>query len=217
VIPKDTPVEVKPLTILKDIKKVLVYTPAVLGMLMGTALIIGNELISVVFGVWMQDSFGLQIAALGAASVVIGFSELGGEGLAALLADRFGKEKTIALSLIVNSLWVISLPWLGKTLPGAFVWLFVFYLTFEIGIVSALPLMTEVMPLARATMMALFIAALSLGKAAGDVIAPLLYHGGFMINALVCVGLNVLALGFLSRIKLPTSNKKSGDASGETA
>ena len=202
-IPADTPLHPEPLTILPDIKKVLTYTPAVMSMLMGVAFITGNEVVNVVFGVWMQDAFGLQIAALGAASAVIGFSELAGEGITALISDRLGKEKTIAISFLANALWVISLPWLGKTMPGAFVWLFVFFLTFEIGIVSALPLLTEVTPLTRATMMSLFIAALSLGRAAGDILGPLLYRGGFLANALVCTGLDLLALLALSRIRLP--------------
>jgi predicted MFS family arabinose efflux permease len=91
----------------------VVVQPAVLGMLMGMSFIIGNELVNVVFGVWMQDSFGLQIAALGAASLVIGLSELTGEGLAGLLADRLGKERTIGLSLLLNAGWAVTLPWLG--------------------------------------------------------------------------------------------------------
>jgi predicted MFS family arabinose efflux permease len=202
-IPQDRPEVLEPLTIFSDIKKVLLYTPAVLGMLMGTAFITGNELINVVFGVWMQDSFGLQIAALGAASAVIGFSELAGEGITAILVDRLGKERSIGISLLLNGLWVITLPMLGKSLPGAFVWLFVFYLTFEVGIVSALPLMTEVQPAARATMMSLFIAALSLGRAVGDIVAPKLYQGGFIVNALVCMALDAIALIILTRIKLP--------------
>ena len=203
VVPKDKPENPEPVTIFKDIKKVLSSTPAVLGMLMGAAFIIGNELINVVFGVWMQDSFGLQIAALGAASMVIGFSELGGEGVAALLVDRLGKKRTMGISFLLNGLWVITLPWLGQTQIGAFVWLFFFYFTFEVGIVSALPMMTEVVPQARATMMALFIASLSLGRALGDVLAPWFYTGGFMVNALVCLGLDILAVVLLTRIKLP--------------
>jgi predicted MFS family arabinose efflux permease len=203
VIPQDKPAESQPMTIFRDIKTVLRSTPAIFGMLMGAAFIIGNELINVVFGVWMQDSFGLQIAALGAASMIIGFSELSGEGLAAALADRVGKERLTAISFIFNGLWVISLPWLGQTQSGAMVWLFIFYLSFEVGIVSALPVMTEVVPKARATMMALFIAALSLGRAVGDLAAPALYKGGFIVNALVCLGLDLVAVFFLSRIKLP--------------
>lgn len=199
-VPADRPLENEPLTIFKDIRTVLSSTPAVIGMAMGTAFIIGNELVNVVFGVWMQDSFGLEIAALGVASMVIGFSELGGEGLAALLADRVGKERLMAISFMLNGLWVISLPRLGQSQAGAFVWLFVFYLTFEIGIVIALPVMTEVVPQARATMMALFIAALSIGRALGDVVAPILYIHGFIVNAIACLVLDLIAVFLLSRI-----------------
>lgn len=202
-IPQDKPSEQEPLTILADIKKVLVYPPALIGMLMGMAFIVGNELINVVFGVWMQDVYGLQIAALGAASAVIGFSELSGEGIAAFLADRIGKERSIAAGIIISSLTAITLPLLGKTMVGAFIWLFLFYLSFEVMIISALPLMTEVMPKARATVMALFIAALSIGRALGDILAPELYKGGMIVNAIACFVFNLLAFFLLTRIKLP--------------
>jgi predicted MFS family arabinose efflux permease len=103
----------------------------------------------------------------------------------------------------LNTLWVVTLPWLGKTTTGAMVWLFFFYLTFEVAIVSTLPLMTEVTPATRATLLSLFVAALSLGRALGDVAAPLLFRGGFIINVLVCAGLNLFSLLVLTRIKLP--------------
>ena len=202
-IPNEVPAAPKALNIFADIKKVLTYKPAIIGMAMGLLIVSANEVVNVVFGVWIQDSFGLQIAALGAASAIIGFSELGGEGVTALLADRLGKEKTITLGLILSSLFVLTLPWLGKSEIGALVWLFLFYFTFEIVMVSALPLMTEVMPGARATMMALFVASLSLGRALGDVVAPQLYKAGFWLNAAACLVLNILAWLALSRIKLP--------------
>ncbi len=202
-IPADHPAEPEPIAIFRDIKKVLLYLPAVFGILTGALFITGNEVVSVVFGVWMQHSYGLQITALGAASIVIGFAELGGEGLVALISDRLGKERTIGLSLILNALWVITLPWLGKSEVGAFIWLFIFYLTFEVAIVSILPLISEITPATRATMMSLFIAALSIGRALGDVLAPWLYRSGFLVNAAVYSGLDILALIALSRIKLP--------------
>jgi predicted MFS family arabinose efflux permease len=202
-IPNETPPPSEAAALFADIKKVLTYKPALFGMALGFLIVAGNEVVNVVFGVWIQDSFGLQIAALGAASAIIGFSELAGEGITAFLADRLGKEKTITLALSLSSLFVLTLPWLGRHEVGALIWLFLFYFTFEIAIVSALPLMTEVVPNARATMMALFIAALSLGRAAGDVIAPQLYKGGFWLNAAACLVLNLLAWLALSRIRLP--------------
>lgn len=202
-VPNDLPVQGEPVAVFADIRKVLGFLPAVMGMLMGLSFILGNELINVVFGVWMQDAYGLQIAALGAASAVIGFSELGGEGIAAFLADRIGKERSIAVGIILSSLTVITLPLLAKTMAGAFIWLFLFYFSFEIVVISALPLMSEITPYARATMMALFIAALSMGRALGDVIAPQLYKGGILFNAAGSLVFNLLALFLLSRIKLP--------------
>lgn len=197
------------ISIFANIKKVLTYGPALLGMLMGLLIIVGNELVNVVFGVWIQDSFGLQIAALGAASVIIGVSELVGEGITAYLADHLGKEKTIVLGLVASSLFVLTLPWLGKSVVGVMIWLFLFYFTFEVVIISALPMMSEVMPQTRATMMALFIAALSMGRALGDVLGPVLYQGGFWVNAAACVLLNILAGVTLSHIKLPSLSYKS--------
>ncbi len=41
---------------------------------------VANEMVNLIFGVWLGDSFGLQIAALAGASAVIGFAELSGEG-----------------------------------------------------------------------------------------------------------------------------------------
>jgi predicted MFS family arabinose efflux permease len=204
------PAETK--TMFGEIKKVLTYGPALIGMAMGLLIIVGNEVVNMVFGVWMQDSFNLQIAALGAASAIIGFSELAGEGITAFLADRLGKERFVAIGLGLSSLFVLTLPWLGKSVAGALIWLFLFYFTFELVIVSALPLMTEVMPQARATVMALFIAALSMGRAIGDVIAPILYRGGFWFNAGACVLFNILAGIALSRIKFPkrTQAEQSG-------
>ncbi len=204
-VPNDPPTHEEPVAVLADIRKVLGYLPAVMGMLMGLSFILGNELVNVVFGVWMQDAYGLQIAALSAASAVIGFSELSGEGITAFLADRIGKERSIAIGIIISSLTVITLPLLGKSMVGAFVWLFLFYMSFEVVIISALPLMSEIMPTARATVMALFIAAFSIGRALGDVMAPPLYKGGILINAAGCLVFNILALFLLSRIKLKQS------------
>jgi len=200
-VPNDLPVQGEPVAVFADIRKVLGYLPAVMGMLMGLSFILGNELINVVFGVWMQDAYGLQIAALGAASAVIGFSELGGEGIAAFLADRIGKEKSIAAGIILSSLTVITLPFIGSSTVGAFIWLFFFYLAFEVVVISALPLMSEITPTTRATTMALFIAALSMGRALGDVAGPQLYKGGILLNGAVSLAFNLLALYLLTRIK----------------
>jgi len=162
---------------------------------------IANEVINLVFGVWMEDSFGLKIAALGAASAVIGFSELGGEGLTAALVDRIGKTRAVTIGLIVNCAAALALPLVGRSVPGALAGLFFFYLSFEFTIVSSIPIMSEVVPSARATLMASYGAALSLGRTGGALLATPLYRLGFGWSCLAAVAFNLLALVALNRLR----------------
>jgi len=155
----------------------------------------GNELINLIFGVWLEDSFGLQIAALAGASAVIGLSELSGEGLVALTTDRLGKPFALTLGLVANAVTSILLPFLGKTQTGALIGLFLFYITFEYVIVSHIPLMTELVPSARVTVMSLNVTGHSLGRAFGALIAGFIYQNyGFLFVALGAVLFNLLGL-----------------------
>jgi predicted MFS family arabinose efflux permease len=184
-----------------NFRLVLTSLPAMAGLAIGLLATAANEQVNLVFGVWLEDSFGLKIAALGAASAVIGFSEMGAESLVAAFVDRLGKLRAIALGLVVNSLAALALPWLGRTEFGALAGLFLFYISFEFAIVSFLPVMTELLPTARATLMACNVAGLSLGRAFGAFLAPRLYGSGFLAVALSSVGFNLLALVALARLR----------------
>jgi predicted MFS family arabinose efflux permease len=172
-------------------------------MIAGILAVTANGLVNVLFGVWMEDSFRLQITALGLASMIIGFSELGGETLTTLLSDRLGKERSLILGLAVNTLAVLSLPLLGNTVFGALVWLSLFAISFEFGIASSWMIVSEVLPVARATMIAVYIAALSLGFALGSILAPHFYVVGMFANAVAAAGFNLLAILLVTRIRLP--------------
>jgi len=181
--------------------QILASIPVLMGLAVGLLASAGNEVVNLIFGVWLEDSFGLQIAALGAASAVIGLSELAGEGLVAAFVDRLGKPRAIGLGLAANCLAALFMPILGGTEAGSLVALFFFYLTFEFTLVSIIPLMTELLPSARATLMAVNVAALSLGRALGDLLAPRLYSLGFWPVVLGAVGFNILALLALRKVK----------------
>jgi len=183
-----------------NFRLVLTSLPALAGLAVGVLASAANEQVNLVFGIWLQDSFGLKIAALGAASAVIGISEMSAEGLVAAFVDRLGKLRSIALGLAANSLAALALSWLGRTEWGALVGLFFFYISFEFTLVSCIPLMTELLPSARATLMACNVAALSFGRAIGDFLAPRLYGLGFLTVTLGAVGFNLLALLALSRL-----------------
>ncbi|MCI0609244.1 MAG: MFS transporter [Anaerolineae bacterium] len=175
--------------------KQIFTTPAVLmafsiGLLVSAA----NEVVNLMFGVWLEDSFKLQIAALAGASAIIGLSELGGEGFVALFVDRLGKVGALGYGIVANSLAALLLPVIGHTQLGALTGLFLFYITFEFTIVGIIPLMTEVMPNARATTLSFASAANYIGRAIGALLAPSLYALGFSFVTGAAVIFNLLGL-----------------------
>ncbi len=193
-----------------NIHKILTSPTVLAGLAMALLFACANELINLVFGIWLENSFGLMIAALGAASAVIGLSELSGESLAVAITDRLGKPLAVGLGLGLNCLAVLALPILGSNATGAVVGLFFFYLTFEYALVSSIPMMTEVMPSARATVMAVAAASVSLGRALAALLATPLYLLGetstsipdILPNALVAILLNILAILALRYLQL---------------
>lgn len=182
-------------TSMKNVRAVLTNLPALVGISIAMWATAGNELVNLVFGVWLEDSFGLQIAALAGASAVIGVSELSGEGLVVLTTDRLGKPRALTLGLIGNILAALLLPVIGRTEVGALVGLFLFYITYEYVLVSHIPLMTEVMPNARATLLSFNVMGHSLGRVIGALVATFIYQSfGFFPVALTAILFNVFAL-----------------------
>ncbi|MDF1520768.1 MAG: MFS transporter [Brevefilum sp.] len=182
--------------------RILRTWPALAGLLAGILFTGANETVNLIFGVWIEDQFGLNFAALAIASVVIGVSELGGEVFSAVWLDAIGKRRVIWIFLGVNSLAALLLPLTDGVLAWALVGLGLFYISFEIVLVSALTLMSEVVPSARATMIAATVAGFSLGRMLGDLIAPGLYSISFWLCCLAAVGLNALAAGLMTQVRV---------------
>ena len=175
--------------------------PALAGISIGLWASAANELVNMIFGVWLEDSFGLKIAALAGASAVIGLSELSGEGLVAFTTDRLGKPLALTIGLVCNALASILLPFIGHTQGGALAGLFLFYISFEYVMVSHIPLMTELVPSARATILSMNVMGHSIGRALGAFLAGVIYlHFGFPFIALTAVIFN--AAGFLALRRL---------------
>jgi len=206
-LPKDTAPKEGEAGFLKNLGKVFSYPPAIAALAMAGLYSAANETVTLVYGVWVEQAFALSIVSLAATALAIGISEFGGEVLVTMFTDKIGKRKAIVIGLIGNCLAALALPFFGRWMVGAMLSLFLFYLTFEFTLVSGIPLMTEILPPARATMMAAHMAVIALGRSVGDLLAPSLFtHSaipGIASNALVAIGFNLLAIIFLARIKLP--------------
>jgi len=193
-IPPDTASENKTQSIMGNFGLVIRSGSTLAGLGVMLLICTANQLVNVVFGVWLNQSFGLQIAALGGASALIGIAELIGEGGVSAIADRIGVRKAVAYGLVASVLASGLLPLVGNSTGGAYFGLFVFYLTFEFTIVSLIPVMTGVLPEARGTVMALTIASANLGRGLGSWIAAPIFLGGFWLNALAAAVVNLLAI-----------------------
>jgi predicted MFS family arabinose efflux permease len=158
----------------------------------------GTDVSFVVFGAWLESSFGLSLLALGAASTLLALAELTGEGGTMAFADRLGKRRSVMVGLVVSStgyaLWAVASSHLGLGLAV----LAVALVGFEFAIVSALPLATEVVPHARARFLALAMVAFAVARAAAAAIGPALFESvGVVGNAMVSTAANLLALGLV--------------------
>ncbi|OGO61220.1 MAG: hypothetical protein A2029_06255 [Chloroflexi bacterium RBG_19FT_COMBO_47_9] len=205
-LPKDSaPQEGQP-GFWKNLRTVFSYPPAVAALVMASLYTAANEVVTLVYGVWVEQAFALSIVSLAATALAIGFSELGGEVLVTIFTDKIGKRRALAVGIIGNCIAALALHFFGHWFLGAMLSLFLFYLTYEFTIVSGIPLMTEILPSARATMMAAHMALIALGRSMGDLLAPILYTQsvvpGITANALAAIGFNLLALFFLTRVKL---------------
>lgn len=182
---------------LQNLRAVAVRRAAVAGLAVSLLISTANEVINIVFGVWLENAFALQVAALGASAVVIGAAELSGEGLVAGLTDRLGKRRAVGLGILASLASSLLLPWIGDTLAGALVGLFLVYVTFEFALVSGIALMTELAPEARATAMASNISAHALGRVLGAMLGSSLFVSGIALNSIASAGLYVAAFAVL--------------------
>lgn len=162
--------------------------------------LMANEMLFIVFGGWMEDSFQLSLTSLGIAAAVIGGAELLGEIMAGWSVDRFGKRPIIIAAGSANALLYLLLPFSSATLSGALITLFFVFLTFEIAVVGSIPLFTELVPQARAVVMSISISSMFVGRTFGSLIGPRIWAaGGFQISSVVWAVTMALAVLVLVR------------------
>jgi predicted MFS family arabinose efflux permease len=126
------------------------------------------EIPFIVYGAWLETAFGLSLSVLGLASTVVGVAEAAAEFGTTVITDRLGKRRSGLVGLLGLAASLVVLPWLsGLGLAAALAGVVLMTLSFEFGLVSLLPLATELAPEARASLLSLNITALSLGRILG--------------------------------------------------
>jgi predicted MFS family arabinose efflux permease len=160
-----------------------------------------NENLFMVYGAWFESRFGLPVATLGLVSVVISLAELAAAGASAGLVDRVGKHRALLAGLILNALAYLLLPRIVGTLAVTMTAMAVVAMTSEFAIVSALPLVSELAPQARGTVMAMNAALVSVGVMVVSVLAPRLWSsGGLALTTAMSATMAVIATVLLFSI-----------------
>ncbi|MBN1565357.1 MAG: MFS transporter [Anaerolineae bacterium] len=194
VVPPEDSTKRRPMPLMQGIRLVLAHPPALAGLATGFFISASNETISIIYGAWLEDAFAMQVTALGLSALVIGIAELAGESSVAGFVDRIGKRRAVALGIGSNALAALLLPVFGSGQIGALIGLFLFFITFEFALVSSLPLMTELLPAARATLMAGNVTAYSGGRMLGALIGDPLFTMGLLANCTTAAIFDILAL-----------------------
>jgi predicted MFS family arabinose efflux permease len=155
---------------------------------------LANENVFIVYGAWLESEFSLALVAIGLASLVISVAELIAEFTSAGLVDRLGKRRSVLIGLIFSVAAYLALPVLSNQLAGALAGIALMFLTFEFSIVASIPLISEIAPAARGTMLALNVSAAALGRMAGSLTGPRLWSAEGLVGvALVSAGLSIAA------------------------
>ena len=207
-LPRDSLPKKNSPSILDNFGLVFASKAALAGLGVAMLILSSHELVSIVFGIWLDDAFGLKIVAIGAASVVIGLAEMTGQSLIIIVSDH---RRAVKLGLLLICLTMIVLPILGRSLPGALFGLFLFYICLEFTFVNMLPLLTEILPSARATLMALAITGEFLGRALIDPLAPVLYAINLWAVSIAVMVLCCVSLFALRWIKVNHSQGGSNE------
>jgi predicted MFS family arabinose efflux permease len=175
----------------------------VLALLLASLMLtMANEIPFIVYGAWLEESFGLGLSVLGLLSIVVGLSEATAEVGATFLTDSLGKRRSVLLGLLGLAVSLLVLPFtshlgIAAALAGVVLMMF----SFEFAMVSLLSLATEIAPNSRALLLSFNVAAMSLGRLLGGLSGGWLWdvpHAGIWPPAVagaVCALLAAILLG----------------------
>lgn len=184
---------INPLAAIRIVSK---HPPAVFALLFSICLTVSHEMFFINYGLWMEDSFGLVLAALGTVTMVIAIAEIIGEFIVIAIADRLGPKATSMSGMLAAAISFSIIPSLSFSLPLAMFGIFVMFIGIETAIVASLPMFTEILPQSRSVMMSANMGAHSLGRVIGAALGGFVYAASgdsFVFVGFIAGGLGLLA------------------------
>jgi predicted MFS family arabinose efflux permease len=132
-------------------------------------------------GIWLEETYDFDPSQIGFAIIAVGLAELVASYGSSRLTDRLGKRNSVVAGMIVLTVGLLGLAaldtpplWIGVAL------LVLSFLGFEFGIVSAIPLIAEIDPDARAEIIGRSMGLSVVGRAIASLVAAsLIVNQGF--------------------------------------
>ena len=192
------PTEIESISPFSDLR--LALSNPVVKIAMATALLMFFSFtgFSIVWALWAAEAFGLSTIEVGLLATRISLVELACVAFSMLFIDRIGKRPMVrfgfSMAVILFLAWLLLPPvrWssqLNILLLGG---------VFELTIVSFFPLISDLMPKARATLFSLTIFGGSVGMALGPPVSLFLWERfglmGFAITMIVAMSIALLLI-----------------------
>ena len=162
--------------------------------------LVAQEAMFIVYGDWMENAFALTLTGLGLATTLIGLAELSGELTAGWMVDRFGKRPVVMVAGVLTAVMFLLIPFSAGSLALSLAALVGIFFIFEIAVVGAIPLLTELVPEARGAVMSMSFGAMAAGRTLGSIIGPFVWvRAGLWGNGIVAAVMMLLAVAVLFR------------------
>jgi len=153
-----------------------------------------SQLMFIVLGAWLEDSFGLSLVEAGGIAMFFGLAELTGEAAMAGFADHFGKRRSLYTGILIAAVGFGLFAVANGSLVGGVAAAMVAFAGFELAIVSGIPYASEIHPHARARFLSWMVVGWAAGRTIGSAMGPRLYvNDGITVAALVAAALCVVA------------------------
>lgn len=165
-------------------------------------------------GLWLEDTYGFDPAQIGFAIGAVGAAEFVASYATSLLTDRLGKKNAVIAGTAVMGAALLALTIApAPPLAVGLTLLMVAFLGFEFGIVSSIPMVSELEPAYRSEVVGRSVGLMAIARAAATFVAGWLYvQAGFAATMAAGTVTATVAIMLLVRfVAEPTASMARND------
>jgi predicted MFS family arabinose efflux permease len=172
---------------------------------------IAAEIPFIVYGQWLEGSFGLSVSGIATFTLVVVAAELAGEAAVTAVADRVGLRRMVFVGLAASACAYVGFTFTDTSIVLAVIVVLAWIAAFEVTIVAAIPFVSELAAGARELMLSRFAVMVAGGRAIGALVAQPLYSaGGIGLAGAVSAAAVLVAFLILLAVTEPSPQQRAG-------